>query len=187
MGFQWGNGEVFFSGIQMVSSSSKVKHHDFVEMKWSEQRKQPTNERTGTVAWGAKRFLIVQVPRAISWAYREQPPRLVQYWCPCDGWKEGLSHTTAFTDTWEEFSCICPKVHLPKTTTTVPKLLLVSQLSSLPVPHFWFYFCCLLLTSPFLPYPILWVIPLHFYSSVFPNLLPLLSWLFSSSHCRFSH
>lgn len=118
----------------------------------------------------------------------EHTIRLVQYWCPCDGWKEVLSHTPAFTDTWRRSAIFAPKFIFPRLEPPFPALLpLFSQLSSLSIPHLWFYFCCLLQISTFLLYPILWVIPLHLYSSVFSNVLPLLPWLFSCSYCRFSH
>lgn len=85
-------------------------------LKLNEQRKQPTNERTRAVAWGAKRFVTAQVPRAISWAYNKAGAILMPVW-----WLErsAQSHSSFY---WhmEEISHICPKVHLPKTRTTIP-------------------------------------------------------------------
>lgn len=185
MGFQWGNGDVFFPGLQMVSSSSRVKHHDFVEIKRAEKsaykwhNKGSCLVRNQEVCYspGSQRHLM---------STQGAVPGLLQYWCPCDGWREEFSHTPAFTDT-RSSAAFAPKFLLPKLEPPLPALfLLVSQLSSLSIPPFWFHFCCLLYTSTFLLYPILWVIPVDFYSSVFLNVLPFLPWLFCS-YCWFSH
>lgn len=97
----------------------------------------------------------------------EQTGTSPQGWCNIDAcvMAEEKSSVTPqlLLKTWRSSATFAPNFFFPRPEPPLPALfLLVSQLSSLSIPHFLFYFSCLLYTSTFFLYPILWVIPLHF-------------------------
>lgn len=127
MGFQWGNGRCSSPGLQMVSSSSKVKHHDFVEMKWAEKRAYKWKNKGSFL--GSQEVCHSPGSQTHLMNTQRAAPRagaiLMPVW-----WLERStqSHPSFYWHT-EELSCICPKVPLPKTTTTIPSSIPFSLLA----------------------------------------------------------
>lgn len=168
-GFSEVTGRCSSPGLQMVSSSSKVKHPDFIEMKWAEKRAYKWRNKGSCL--GSQE--VCHSPGSQSHLMNTQgtAPRAGAISMPL-WWPERStqSHPSFYWHT-EELSCICPKVPLPKTTTTIP--------SSIP-----FTLPALILVNPSLL--ILFLLPsVYFHIPPVPHTMgkPIAFLFFSVSKC----
>lgn len=182
MGFQWGNGAVFFpcstdGQFKLQSKTSWLCWND----KWA--------ERTA-YKWKNKGSSLGSQEVCYSPGSHEETGNSPQGWCNIDACvmaEENAQSHPSFYWHVEELSCICSKFPLPKTRATIPS----STPFSLPALIFVNPSLLILFLLPSIYFHLLPVTHSMgnspaFHSSVFPNVLPLLPWLFCS-HCRFSH